>query len=64
MNELFTAATGYKADPLHFAMLDLYVRAGAEGDILEQIADMSTFYPEPDLAEVGFVVVWDAMLKG
>lgn len=64
MNELFAAATGFTVDPVHLAMLELYVRAGDENDLLEQIEDMSQWYPEPDLAEVGFVVVWDAMLKG
>lgn len=63
MNELFTEIVGIPANPLHIAMLDLYVRAGNESDILEQIADMSSFYDDPETAEVGFIVVWDAMVK-
>lgn len=64
MNELFNEATGFPANPLHIAFLELYVRAGNEDDTLEQIADMSSFYDDPETAEVGFVVVWDAMLNG
>lgn len=63
MNELFEEVVGIPANPTHFALLELYVRAGNEADTLEQIADMGSFYPDPELAEVGFVVVWDTLLK-
>jgi hypothetical protein len=63
MNELFTEATGFPVDTMHLAMLELYSLAGDDDDTLEQIADMSQWYPDPETAEVGFIVVWDAMVK-
>jgi hypothetical protein len=41
----------------------LYVSVGDERDIIEQIEIMSDFYPDPEDAEVGFVVLYNFFNK-
>jgi hypothetical protein len=43
--------------------LRLYVSIGDEGEILELIEDMCLDYPEPEDAEVGFVVLYHFLNK-
>ena len=56
--EMFKKASGFELVNTHWDKLRLYVSVGHEGDILEAIEDMSQFYPEPEDAEVGFVVLY------
>lgn len=63
MKELFAAATnGYSLDDYDLEMLLFYINIGEEKDILFLIEQMSDTYPDAELAEVGFVVVWDAVV--
>ncbi len=55
---MFERASGFDLLPLHFDQLCLYVSVGDEKDTLEQIEWMSEFYPSPEDAEVGFVVLY------
>lgn len=61
--EMFERASGFQLNALHFDQLCLYVSVGHEGDILEQIEWMSEFYPVPEDAEVGFVVLYHYLNK-
>jgi hypothetical protein len=55
---MFKRASGFELNGLHLDQLSLYVSVGDEKDILEQIEFMSEFYPVPEDAEVGFVVLY------
>jgi hypothetical protein len=55
---MFKKASGFDLYDVHLDKLRLYVSVGDEGDILEAIDDMSQFYPSPEDAEVGFVVLY------
>jgi hypothetical protein len=62
--ELFEQATGgYPLDETDLGFLQMYVTIGDEGDIMFLIEQMSETYDDPELAEVGFIVVWDAIVK-
>ena len=61
--EMFERASGFDLNPVHFDQLCLYVSVGDEKDTLEQIEWMSEFYPEPEDAEVGFVVLYHYLNK-
>jgi len=56
--EMFKKASGFELVDTHWDMLRLYVSVGDEKDTLEQIEWMSEFYPSPEDAEVGFVVLY------
>lgn len=56
--EMFKRASGFELDPIDYDKLRLYVSVGDEREILEAIEDMSQMYPEPEDAEVGFVVLY------
>ena len=55
---MFKRASGYELNSFHLEQLMLYVSVGDERDIIEQIEIMSDFYPDPEDAEVGFVVLY------
>lgn len=55
---MFKKASGFELVNAHWDLLCLYVSVEKEKDILEQIEWMSQFYPSPEDAEVGFVVLY------
>ncbi len=61
--EIFERASGFELNDTHWDMLRLYVSVGDEKDTLEQIEFMSEFYPVPEDAEVGFVVLYHFLNK-
>jgi hypothetical protein len=61
--EMFQKASGFELNNVHWDLLCLYVSVGDEKDILEQIEFMSEFYPVPEDAEVGFVVLYHYLNK-
>jgi len=61
--EMFERASGFDLLPLHFDQLCLYVSVGDEKDVIEQIEFMSEFYPVPEDAEVGFLVLYHYLNK-
>lgn len=63
MEELFYLTTGYEPFPLSINALRAYVHIGNEREILELISSMSVDYPDPDIAEIGFITVWSALVN-
>ena len=56
--EMFKKASGFELRTSHWDALVLYVSVGDETDVIEQIEVMAGEYPEPEDAEVGFVVLY------
>jgi hypothetical protein len=61
--EMFERASGFELNSYDLDRLRLYVSIGDEGEILELIEDMCLDYPEPEDAEVGFVVLYHFLNK-
>jgi hypothetical protein len=61
--EMFQKASGFELHSYDLDRLRLYVSIGDEGEILELIEDMCLDYPEPEDAEVGFVVLYHFLNK-
>jgi hypothetical protein len=57
--EMFKRASGFELNSYDLDRLRIYVSIGDERDTLELIEDMCADYPEPDDAEVGFVVLYN-----
>ena len=56
--EMFKKASGFELRTSQWDALVLYVFVGDEADVIEQIEIMAGEYPEPENAEVGFVVLY------
>jgi hypothetical protein len=61
--EMFERASGFELNSYDLDRLRLYVSIGDEREILELIEDMCLDYPEPEDAEVGFVVLYHYLNK-
>jgi hypothetical protein len=61
--EMFERASGFELNSYDLDRLRLYVSIGDEREILELIEDMCLDYPEPEDAEVGFVVLYHFLNK-
>jgi hypothetical protein len=61
--EMFQKASGFELNSYDLDRLRLYVSIGDEREILELIEDMCLDYPEPEDAEVGFVVLYHFLNK-